>query len=175
MCWRLSRYVCACVHMPQRERACVCAYLCVFVYQHVQDCRQWDIKIQKRKRKKESYSSAATVYECLNQIIAQAATDCIVEEAAHNIRCQSRFNRFLQGFHTMCLGACHFQLETTVIENTNTSAAYYVSCSIFSLKNSASKNKRAWEHKRKGMSEIDIWTACFVINSWLIMVYFVCS
>jgi len=124
--------------------------------------RYQDSKEKKKERKLE-VSSAATVYECLNRIIAQAATDCIVEEAAHNIRCH--FNRFLQGFHTMCLGACHFQLETTVKENTNTSAAYYVSCSIFSLKSSASKNKRAWEHKRKGMSEIDIWTACFVINS----------
>lgn len=151
--------VCVCAYAAKRE-ACVWTYLCVF-----QDSKE------KKKERSLEVISAATEYECLNQVIAQAATDCIVAEAAHNSRCQ--FNRFLQGFHTMCLGACHFQ--TTVKENANTSFAHYVSCSIFILKSSAWKNKRAWEHKRKGMAEIDIWTANFVINSWRILVYFVCS
>ena len=46
--------VCVCAYAAKRE-ACVWTYLCVFVYQHVQECRQWDIKIQKRKIKKESW------------------------------------------------------------------------------------------------------------------------
>jgi len=121
--------VCVCAYAAKRESVCVCVLMCVCISTcpRVPTMRYQDSK-EKNKERKLEVSSAATVYKCLNQIIAQAATDCIVEEAAHNIRCH--FNRFLQGFHTMCLGACHFQLETTVKENTNTSAAYYVSCSF---------------------------------------------